>query len=512
MKQFSNLLLTLVLLLPTAAQGQPNFRVGWEKANPVPRQSTLSLAEKTKVHQSYLDDAIQRKDSLQHFYGLIYLFNDQLRANDFPEASRYLLLADKLAKASGSPVWKGWALHRKGVLAIRMNDGQAAIAPYEQSMLLCRKGGDSLCVGENMEQLGAIYTGLDDYEKAKSYFDRAIPLIEKYGNEADLAIALNNVGNFYAGQAHYTEAIRYFERCIAIFQRQSMPKEEVQALSNMANAFRHLKQFDKAIKTYQRCMSINRASNFQDNLLINYSGLHYLYSEKGEYRTAYEYLLKHSSLNDSIYSAETMMKTAAMEAKFENQQKELDLQKSQAALALAKASLERRNWFIFMGLLLVCFGTWRWVLQARRAKQKQEMHQQNLRELTRILLERNTLIVNMEESLAAHNPLSAPQVEQPDFESDLYNQHILTDSDWTAFKGYFEKAHPRFIQRLDTAFPSITNAEKRLFLLIKINLTTKEAATMLGISAESVKKTRTRLRKRLGLTEEVDLEGFIRAF
>jgi DNA-binding CsgD family transcriptional regulator len=165
-----------------------------------------------------------------------------------------------------------------------------------------------------------------------------------------------------------------------------------------------------------------------------------------------------------------------------------------------------------MGLLLVCFGIWRWIIQARRAKQKQQLHQQNLADLTRILLEKNALLINMEESMAAQNIANVPQAEQPDFESDLYNQQILTDSDWSSFKGYFEKAHPGYIQRLRTAFPTITNAEKRLFLLLKINLNTKEAATMLGISAESVKKTRTRLRKRLGLGEEAALEEFVHSF
>ena len=46
-------------------------------------------------------------------------------------------------------------------------------------------------------------------------------------------------------------------------------------------------------------------------------------------------------------------------------------------------------------------------------------------------------------------------------------------------------------------------AEERLFLFIKLNLTSQEAAAMLRISVDGVKKTRNRLRKRLGLGEDV---------
>jgi DNA-binding CsgD family transcriptional regulator len=100
----------------------------------------------------------------------------------------------------------------------------------------------------------------------------------------------------------------------------------------------------------------------------------------------------------------------------------------------------------------------------------------------------------------------------PDIENDLFNQHILTEADWLAFKSAFEKAYPGYLIRLRRAYPGITNAEERLFLFIKLNLGTKESANMLGISATSVKKYRNRLRRRMNLAEEVDLEIFIRTF
>lgn len=505
-------MLMLVLFLVNIAQAQTNFREGWEKANPIPKDSKLDFDEKVKAHQGFLDTAVGRKDSLQQLYGNLYLFYDYLRSSDFPEASRFLLQAEGIAEASGNLGWQGWVRHRKAILSLRMKDHWAALKPYQEAVVLCRKGGDSLCVAESLEQVGSMYALLDSFELAKPYFDQAIPLMEKYGGATGLAITLNNVGIQYSRQERPKEAIPYFERAIAVFQKQAMHREEAQGLNNLADSFRRLKQFDNAIKTYQQCVAINNDFHFPDNLLNNYSGMHELYSDMGDYRKADEYLIIHYNIRDSILGAQAKEKIAVLEAKYDSQQKELALQKSQAELALANVSLERRNWFIFTGLLLICFGIWRWILQARRSKQKQELNQQNLANLTRILLEKNTLLINLEESLAAQNPLNASTATQPDFETDLYNQHILTDSDWSSFKAYFERAHPGYIQRLHTAYPSITNAEKRLFLLIKINLTTKEAAAMLGISAESVKRTRTRLRKRLGLSEEIDLDSFIKDF
>lgn len=110
------------------------------------------------------------------------------------------------------------------------------------------------------------------------------------------------------------------------------------------------------------------------------------------------------------------------------------------------------------------------------------------------------------------NTESGVMPEPSDFEKNIYDQRILTAADWSAFKIYFEKAYPGYLLRLRNAYPSLTEAEERLFLFIKLKLTNKEAAAILGISADSVKKTRTRLRKRLELDEGVDLDAYVKRF
>ncbi len=102
--------------------------------------------------------------------------------------------------------------------------------------------------------------------------------------------------------------------------------------------------------------------------------------------------------------------------------------------------------------------------------------------------------------------------EVSSFGSDLYSQRILTPSDWLSFKAYFEREYPGYLNRIRSCFAGITEAEERLFLFVKLRLTNREIATILGISADSVKKTRSRLRKRLNLSENVELENFVLSF
>jgi DNA-directed RNA polymerase specialized sigma24 family protein len=121
-------------------------------------------------------------------------------------------------------------------------------------------------------------------------------------------------------------------------------------------------------------------------------------------------------------------------------------------------------------------------------------------------------LTQLESQLSDARSLTNEPTHAFQLEDNLYNQRILTDADWTIFKNHFEKVYPGYLFRLRAAFDKLSEAEERLFLFIKLNLKTKESAAILGISVESVKKTRNRLRKRLNLAEEEHLDNFIHNF
>lgn len=512
MKLLFNLILLFCLSWAYPAGGQTNFREAFENANPVGHGADPALEEKLKVHQDFLDKARLDKDTLRQLYGNLYLFVDYARAHNFPAATQYILEAQKIADASGNAGWKGWVIHRKGILAIQLQDFKTAITCFKTATTLCGEAGDSLCVAESLEQTSAMYGRMNDFVQAQWYFEQALPLIEKYGDEANLAATLNNYGIFNSNQKRAGEAIPYIEHAADIYHKIAKHKEEAQALNNLAEAYYQLHRYAQSIVTYQRAIQINKAFNLSDNLISNYNNLSVLYEETGDYKQALSFTNAYYALRDTIIGAETRKQIADLELKYASQQKELELQKSQVALGAAQRSLERGSLLFFFLLLLVAFGIWRWMVQTRMSKRERLQNQENLSNLTRILLDKNTRLAEMEAYEPEPQPNKSRAHGPEGFEENLYNQRILTEADWSAFKIYFEKAYPGYLLRLRTAHPALTDAEERLSLFIKLQLTNKEAAAILGISAESVKKTRTRLRKRLELEGEQDLDEYIRNF
>jgi len=131
---------------------------------------------------------------------------------------------------------------------------------------------------------------------------------------------------------------------------------------------------------------------------------------------------------------------------------------------------------------------------------------------TQNLMEKSAMISRISNELEQlKSKLSAGQEqEQIQKFNSILQFSILTDEDWERFKKTFQEVYPNFFATLRYRFYSVTASELRLSALIKMNLSLKESANMLGISTDSVKKSRYRLKKRLGLLDEESLEEFIR--
>jgi ATP/maltotriose-dependent transcriptional regulator MalT len=86
---------------------------------------------------------------------------------------------------------------------------------------------------------------------------------------------------------------------------------------------------------------------------------------------------------------------------------------------------------------------------------------------------------------------------------------ILTDEDWNKFKQLFEQVHKDFFKRLKEKLPDLTQAEIRLVSLTKLSVGTKQMAGILGVSFDTIKKSRHRLRKKLGLAEDDSINDVV---
>ena len=72
----------------------------------------------------------------------------------------------------------------------------------------------------------------------------------------------------------------------------------------------------------------------------------------------------------------------------------------------------------------------------------------------------------------------------------------MTDESWGNFKNIFAHEQNDFVKYLSQNFPSLTESNLRTIYLLKLGLNNLEISQILGISADSVKKAKQRLKKK----------------
>jgi hypothetical protein len=91
----------------------------------------------------------------------------------------------------------------------------------------------------------------------------------------------------------------------------------------------------------------------------------------------------------------------------------------------------------------------------------------------------------------------------------IIDQEANEEDEWANFQQQFELVEPFFLKNILNDFPVLTPSDLKILILIRMNIDSKEFASILRISTQSTNTARYRLRKRLGLLEEESLENFV---
>jgi DNA-binding CsgD family transcriptional regulator len=87
--------------------------------------------------------------------------------------------------------------------------------------------------------------------------------------------------------------------------------------------------------------------------------------------------------------------------------------------------------------------------------------------------------------------------------------NISSRDDWQLFETNFERAHEQFLNKIKEMHPDLTAKDLRLCAYLRMNLSSKEIAPLLGISVRGVENHRYRLRKKMNLDHDEKLIDMI---
>lgn len=400
---------------------------------------------------------------------------------------------------------------------------------FESVILAAQQQGNGHIVVSGLLGLTTVYSDLNKPDSALLFARRMLTQIAQNHQQGDRifeALAYRWMGKAYVQKKAWGTALQYLNKADNMFSRIGEDSFRVRIWLNQADCFRELKSFHRAEPLY---LQILQNPLFQRNQVFQvqvHEGMALLYEAMKDPGKALEHVRAAKTITDSIKVQERTKAIEQLNFQFENTQQE------QRMLMLAQSNkITNLRVATILALLILVIGVLLFSWYRQRSRQRllmTENHLLSAREhaaqarikaleiFTQSLLNKNRrLTTGIAEVIQAdRNVFAKPPAEtESRVEEEMPIQmKILTEEDWQTYLHYFEQAYHGFITQVQERFPNLTPAELRLFLLLKQGYDTKEIAELLGISIAGAKKTRYRLRKKIGLEEMDNLDQFVREF
>ena len=367
-----------------------------------------------------------------------------------------------------------------------------------------------------LNTIGIAFYKKNQHDSANAYFQQALQLAIENKDSVSRGKVLGNIGRIMYAQ-------NKFDSAYLLFKVDYQNSKDDSIFDNAANASEWAARANLArgnkIAALAEAREALRLLNLWPNgpyLRDTYYCFTQVFRAMGSYDSAFYYNDRYASLNDSLEREVATSSLAISRAKLNDEVSRFNIQKLNKE---KRTQILLRNVIIagivLLSLLALLILNRNWlktkVKMERIEKEKTLMEQEiasaqtQLKMFTENIIEKASLIEKLEEQIKGRD-ISA---DQQTIIAELTLQTILTEEDWTKFRLLFEKIHPGFFIKLKEKFPDITLAEQRMAALTRLRLTTKQIASILGISVDSVHKTRQRLRQRLQVGTETNIEELI---
>ena len=89
------------------------------------------------------------------------------------------------------------------------------------------------------------------------------------------------------------------------------------------------------------------------------------------------------------------------------------------------------------------------------------------------------------------------------------NKEIDNEKQWQVFDTYVEQVHEELFLKLKEKYPELSPRELKLCAYLRMNISSKEIATLMNISTRGVEISRYRIRKKLSLDRNANLTEFM---
>lgn len=443
--------------------------------------------------------------------------------SNYDKAAEYLFRGLEIREILHDSLGIAKAYNKIGSIYHSLGDYPLSEEYYEKAIKINRALKNNSLLAENYNKLGMIYEREGDFEKALSYYFRALEINRDLGNNAWISSNYGNIGNVYLQQGN-PKSLEYYTLGLRL-KREMDDREGVAEVQSMiGNYYYERKVYDSASIYYAEAIHEARKVESMQVLEGALRGMSQVASHLGDYRNAYFFHKAYKDVSDSLHLLGNDQKINQIEMRYRMEQKmklqEVEQHRKQLVYVFIAGAC------IFLVVIIsLLYGRQRnlirqgslererWMLEKQRLRDEIEFKNRELTTNVMYLVKKNELGNSIVEKLIELKGKMKRENQKIVQEVVVELRNSVDDNVWEEFELRFNQVHNGFYDRLNEQFSGLTANEKKLCAFLKLNMTTKEISAITHQSSNSIEVARTRLRKKLNLSNtDVSLVGFLSQF
>nr|WP_321235373.1 tetratricopeptide repeat protein [uncultured Psychroserpens sp.] len=414
-----------------------------------------------------------------------------------------------------------------GDIEIRREYYQDAIGYYEKALEVYMILNDNIYISNSYNNIGNAYINLNENEKAKTYLKKGLKIAREYDIKDNIYNALTNLSSIYSNQGLYDKALINLRESEKLCENEKNSSDYLFVIIQIGNVLSKKGLHKEGIKYLNLAVRKSDSLDSQYQLKNAYKVRSEAFERVSLMRNALEDIKAYNSVSKKIDNTTIKKEIEDLKVRYESEKKEAEiaLQNEEIKILNIKAKNDKLTktlygigMFSFLAIAgLLYFGFKQRIKKNKIAREKQEeiykqeiaFKKKELASQTLHLVQKSTFIQELKENLEKIK--KSPELFKVEFRRlvMLLKKESAEDKDWEVFKSYFTQVHNNFDNKIKDISQDITEKEIRLASFLRMNLSTKEIATMLNVLPDSVLKSKYRLKKKLLLEKEDDLTQFL---
>lgn len=488
--------------------------------------------------------AVEKKEPLAAARCLVQMGQICFHLGHFPQALEYHLQAGNIFRKEGAQQQLADNLNDIGMLYYYNKQPELSRRQYEEALAIFRQLNNKTGVALTYGKIGHLYEKQQQYDSAFLYQRRALAAYLSADDKAGMSKIYENIGSIYEDLARYDSASFYFNKALELNIQGEDKIARIEILNNLGDVCRKTGQYAGALMQTRRALLLALELHEQRQLSGAYRDIAKAHHLAGANDSAFYYLELSRQYLLETYSEENSKQVALLQTVYDIEKKNNEIERLQNArkttriitaatvivilllvalgiLVISRQRLKLRNEQILRQQHRQIFETEKELMEAAlqnkqlqegKLKEELEVRSRELTTHTLHLIQKNQLLeelrVRLDEMVKDEKRDQKKQLKQL---LGQINHSFNHDQYWVDFRNIFEQVHQAFFDNLKKYCDTLTSNDLRVVALLKMNMESQDIATLLGISQDSLRVVRYRLRKKLNLQQGESLTAFIQS-